>query len=178
MMRICARSLLVLAVAAGLLAAGGCSKEEQAPQQVVKKTVPKEAPKPAEGVKAPESQAPKQTAVFYSPEGKRDPFLPFLKVETKETRAESSGVPPLQRYDLGELKFVGVIWGPKGAYGLIEDAEGKGYTVTVGTKIGRAGGVVQRILDGEILVKEEFRDNSGKVMVRRVPMKLQTAGGK
>jgi type IV pilus assembly protein PilP len=87
-------------------------------------------------------------------------------------------VSPLQRYDLGELKFVGMIWGPKGAHALVEDAEGKGYTVTVGTKIGRGGGVVTRISDGVILVKEEFRDFTGTKVVRESSMKLQNPGGR
>jgi Tfp pilus assembly protein PilP len=87
-------------------------------------------------------------------------------------------VPPLQRYDLGELKFVGVIWGPKGGYALVEDAEGKGYTVAVGTRIGRGGGIVTRITDGEVLVREEFRDYTGAKVVRESSMKLENAGGK
>ena len=173
------RYLIVLAFAFGLLGgAAGCSKEEQAPQQVVKKTVSKEQAKPAEGAKPSEAQPSKPSVVLYTSAGKRDPFMPFLKVEPKEIRAGLDKVPPLQRYDLGELKFVGVIWGPRGAYALVEDAEGKGYTVTVGTKIGRGGGTVLQIRDGEMLVKEEFRDNTGAVTVRRVSMKLQSAGGK
>lgn len=174
------RSLLILSMAACLVAGGiaGCSKEDQAPQPVVRKAVPKEPPKAAEGGKPAEAQASKPAVVLYSSAGKRDPFVPFLKVEPKEVRAGNENVPPLQRYDLGELKFVGVIWGPKAAYALVEDAEGKGYTVTVGTKIGRGGGVVLRILDGEIVVKEEFRDNTGAKVVRRSSMKLQSAGGK
>jgi Tfp pilus assembly protein PilP len=85
-------------------------------------------------------------------------------------------IPPLQRYELGELKFVGVIWGPKAAYARRRRRR-KGYTVTVGTKIGRGGGVV-RILDGEISVKEVIRDHAGAKIVRQISMKLQSAGGK
>ncbi|MBI5577197.1 MAG: pilus assembly protein PilP [Deltaproteobacteria bacterium] len=174
-----ARSILAIAAVFGLCAVGtaGCAKEEQAPQQVVKKMVPKEQPKPAEGAKPLDNQAVKPAAALYSPAGKRDPFVPFVKVEPKDVRARMEGVPPLQRYDLGELKFVGVIWGPKAAYALVEDAEGKGYTVTVGTKIGRGGGTVQKISDGEMVVKEEHRDNTGAVVVRRISLKLQSAGG-
>lgn len=175
------RSLLVLLMASGMIAGGnaGCSKEEPAVQPVVRKAVPKEAPKPGEEGKPADAQAAKPAAVvLYSSAGKRDPFAPFLKIEPKEVRAGMGNVPPLQRYDLGELRFVGIIWGPKGAYGLVEDAEGKGYTVTVGTNIGRGGGVVTRILDGEIIVREEFRDLAGAKIVRQRTMKLQSAGGK
>ncbi len=180
MTRTTVRSLFILALAVGLLGgSAGCSKDEQAPQQVVKKAVPKEQQaKPPEGAKPADSQPSKPAPVFYSSAGKRDPFVPFLKVESREVRAGMENVPPLQRYDLGELKFVGVIWGPKGSYALVEDAEGKGYTVTVGMKIGRGGGKVLQIRDGEMVVKEEFHDKAGAVVVRRVSMKLQSAGGK
>jgi len=181
MTRTIERYLLILLLAIALLAGGiaGCAKVEPPPQPVVKKVVPKEEAKTAEGVKPPDAQAAKPSAtVFYNPAGKRDPFVPFLKVEQKSVGIGFDSVPPLQRYDLGELKFVGVIWGPKGAYALVEDAEGKGYTVTVGTKIGRGGGTVTRVTDGEILVKEDFRDYTGGKVVRESSMKLQNAGGK
>jgi len=181
MTRTIERSLLILLVAIAPLAGGiaGCAKEEPPPQPVVKKAVPKEQAKAAEGAKPADAQAAKPSAaVIYNPAGKRDPFVPFLKVETKSVSAGIDSVPPLQRYDIGELKFVGVIWGPKGAYALVEDAEGKGYTVTVGTKIGRGGGTVTRVTDGEILVKEDFRDYTGAKVVRESSMKLQNAGGK
>jgi len=48
----------------------------------------------------------------------------------------------------------------------------------VGTKIGRGGGTVTRVTDGEILVKEDFRDYTGGNVVRESSMKLQNAGGK
>ena len=181
MTRTILRSLMILSVAIAPLAGGiaGCSKEEPPPQPVVRKTVPKEQAGATEGAKPAEARAPKPAGVvFYNPEGKRDPFVPFLRVEPRTARAMMENVSPLQRYELGELKFVGVIWRAKGAHALVEDAEGKGYTVTVGTKIGRGGGIVTRISDGEILVKEEFRDYTGTKVVRESSMKLQNAGGK
>jgi len=173
--------LRILAVAlcplAGLFA--GCAREEAPPPPVVRKTVPKVPARPEETAKAVEAAAARTSAVVsYSPAGKRDPFVPFIKKELKAARSDVSKVPPLQRYELGELKFVGMIWGPKGAYALVEDAEGKGYTVTVGTKVGREGGTVTRITDGEVFLKEEFLDYAGAKVVRESSLKLQSAGGK
>jgi Tfp pilus assembly protein PilP len=76
------------------------------------------------------------------------------------------------------LKFVGAIWTKKGAWGLVEDGEGKGYSVTVGTRIGRSGGVVSRITGKEIFVREEFVGNRGEKIVRESGIQLTTAGGK
>lgn len=115
---------------------------------------------------------------MYDPAGKRDPFVPFIKVMVKELRGDFSMLPPLQRYDLGELKFVGVIWGDGLRKALVEDAEGKGYTVGVGMKIGSGGGVVTRITEEEIVVREKFRDYTGRKVERESSLKLQTEGGK
>ncbi len=174
-------SLAVGILAAVSIAAGGfgCSKEPAAPQQVVKRQAPKpEAKAPA--APAAEAQAKKvEQAAFYDPRGKRDPFVSFIKAEDRKRAAiDTASIPPLQRYDLGELKFVGVIWTKKGARGLVEDAEGKGFSVTVGTRIGRSRGVVSRITGKEILVREEFVGIRGEKIVRDSGIQLTTAGGK
>ena len=176
-------SLAVGILAAVTLFAGGygCSKEPAAPQPVVKRQAPKpEAKAPAVPAAEAPSQAPKpESTALYDPRGKRDPFVSFVKVdERRKAGFDTASLPPLQRYDLGELKFVGVIWTKKGARGLVEDAEGKGYSVTVGTRIGRSGGVVSRITGKEILVREEFVGNRGEKIVRESGIQLTTAGGK
>jgi len=162
-----------------LLAAGGCGEEKPAPAPVVEKTVPKEAAKAAEAAH-PVAVAVKKPAPvpLYNPAGKRDPFVAFLKVERKGPSRNLSSLPPLQRYELGELRFVGVIWGPAVTRALVQDAEGKGYTVSVGMKIGRNDGVVTRITNKEIFIREEFRDYSGSKVKRESSLKLQTGGGK
>ena len=177
--RILSLSVGILA-AVSLFAGGyGCSKEPPAPQPVVKRQAPKpEAKAPA--VPAAEAQAKKPgPAPLYDPRGKRDPFVSFIRAEERRMAGiDAAMLPPLQRYELGELKYVGVIWTKKGALGLVEDGEGKGYSVTVGTRIGRSGGVVSRITGKEIFVKEEFVGNRGEKIVRESGIQLTTAGGK
>ena len=173
-------SLAVGILAAIFVSAGGvgCSKEPAAPQQVVKRQAPKPEAKAPEA-KAAEAQVKKaEPAAPYDFRGKRDPFVSFIKVEDRKRPGfDTKAIPPLQRYDLGELKFVGVIWTKKGALGLVEDAEGKGYSVAVGTRIGRSGGVVSRITGKEILVKEEFVGNRGEKILKESAIQLTTAGG-
>jgi len=175
-----------ISLAIGILAAvslfaggSGCSKEPAVPPPVVKRQAPKpeaKAPTPA----AAEVPAKKAGQVaLYDARGMRDPFVSFIKVEeSRKAGIDTKTLPPLQRYDLGELKFVGVIWTKNGARGLVEDAEGKGYSVTVGTRIGRSGGVVSRITGKEILVREEFVGNRGEKISRESGIQLTTAGGK
>ena len=168
-------------LAAVFLFAGGfgCSKEPVAPQTVVKRQAPRPEAKAPEA-KATEVPAKKvEQVTLYDPRGKRDPFVSFIKAEErKKAGVDAALLPPLQRYDLGELKFVGVIWTNKGPRGLVEDAEGKGYSVTVGTRIGRSGGVVSRITGKEIFVREEFVGNRGEKIVKESGIQLTTAGGK
>jgi Tfp pilus assembly protein PilP len=168
----------VLAAVSLFVGGYGCSKEPAAPQPVVKRQAPKpEAKAPA----APAAEAPAKKVAevaLYDPRGKRDPFVSFIKVEERKRGGVGAELlPPLQRYDLGELKFVGVIWMKTGARALVEDAEGKGYSVTVGTRIGRSGGVVSRITGKEIFVKEEFVGNRGEKIVKESGIQLITAGG-
>jgi len=169
----------ILAAASLVVGGFGCSKEPPLPQQVVKRQAPKPEAK-AQAAPVAEAQAKKAEPVtLYDPRGKRDPFVSFIKVEERRRAStDTASLPPLQRYELGELKFVGVLWTKKGARGLVEDAEGKGYSVTVGTRIGRSGGVVSRITGKEIFVKEEFVGNRGEKIVRESGIQLTTAGGK
>ena len=54
---------------------------------------------------------------------------------------------------------------PTGGFGMntgIKDAGGKGYTLKIGTLIGRRLGQVKNIRRGEVVVQEEFRDFTGK----------------
>ncbi len=169
-------SVLGLAVLIALGAAG-CSEKEKPSQPVVRKVVPKEVAKAAEAPAAPGSSAKATVEDRYNPKGKRDPFEPFLKTERKASLSDLVAVPPLQRYDINELRFVGVIWTAKGARALVEDIERKGYSVTVGTKIGRSGGVVTRITDGQLFGGEESREPTGARVVREISLKLQIPGG-
>lgn len=169
-------SLIALALAA-LVAAGGagCSEKAQPPPPPppAKKAVSKEVAKAAEPAQAAKPAADDR----YNPKGKRDPFEPSIKIDRKLSPTDLAAVPPLQRYDLAELRLVGVIWTARGARALVEDSAGKGYSVTVGTKIGRSGGVVTRITDGQIFIGEESREATGARVVREFSLKLQTAGG-
>jgi Tfp pilus assembly protein PilP len=173
------RAFVVLLAASVLLGGvSGCSEEAPAPGPLVKKMAPKPdaATPPKAGAAEEKKPAPAQPPV-YDPTGRRDPFISFVKAESEKLKVDRTALPPLLRYELGELKFVGVIWEKRGARALVEDAEGKGYSVLVGSRIGRAGGVVSRITDKEITVKEEFPGARGKTVSRESVLQLITAGG-
>jgi Tfp pilus assembly protein PilP len=160
----------------------GCAKEEPQNQPVVKKPIPKKVAEAAPGFVASDNTAvPKAIEVpLYNPVGKRDPFTPFIRppVKTPVLAEVPAGPPSLQTQDIGAFKYVGMIWSPRAVRALVEDVEGRGYTVTVGSRLGRGGAIVTRINDKEITVKEEFKDYAGATVVRESSLKLKSAGGK
>ena len=104
---------------------------------------------------------------------KRDPFRPF----TLNTRAAQSrkreNLSPLERYELGQLKLVGIIApNAKTFSALVEDASGLGYVVKVGTAIGSNDGKVVAIRRDAVVVEETFVDLYGAQKKREVSMKL------
>jgi type IV pilus assembly protein PilP len=103
--------------------------------------------------------------------GRRDPFRPF----TSTTRAgirRRDNLTPLERYELGQLKLVGIIWDVKDPNAIVEDSAGLGYIVRVGTPIGANDGKVKLIKPGEIVVEETHVDIYGARKRREVSMQL------
>jgi type IV pilus assembly protein PilP len=155
----------------------GCSKGEKAAQQEGQK---KQAS--AKTVKAPQlkkeepKNEPVQVAYHYDPAGKVDPFRPLVVEEAKsggKGMAKKVGsTPPLQRYDLDQLKLVGVITNAKPPRALIEDVTGDGYIVTPGTCIGRNEGVITDIRETEIIIEEKQLDVFGKLAKKKSILKL------
>jgi Tfp pilus assembly protein PilP len=105
------------------------------------------------------------------PTGRRDPFRPFtLNVRSNVRRREN--LSPLERYELGQLKLVGVIWNLKEPTAMVEDSAGLGYLVKVGTPIGASDGMVKSIKQNEIVIEEFFVDLYGARKRREVSMRV------
>jgi len=96
----------------------------------------------------------------YDPTGRRDPFRPPRA--TPYVGASGEERTPLQRYELGQLNLVAIIYDTGEARAVVEDQAGLGYIVKVGTKIGVNGGVVRTIDQGRVLVQEESTDFFGE----------------
>ena len=108
-----------------------------------------------------------EPAPAYNPVGRRDPFRPFTLDVHPEARVQLT---PLQRYELGQLTVVGTIWELNAPRGMVEDSVGMGYIVSVGTPIGRNGGVVTAIEPQRIVVEEHVLDYYGNEQVNHIVM--------
>ena len=101
----------------------------------------------------------------------RDPFRPS-SIQTRTSNRSRDNLSPLERFELGQLKVVGIVWDIKEPRAMIEDATGLGYTILVGTPIGGNEGKVKAINRNEVVVEESFQDFSGKKKTREVLLKL------
>ena len=119
----------------------------------------------------PSRKAESPAAPRYSPVGKRDPFQ-SAPMRAKASRRPRETLSPLERYELGQLKVVGVVWNVKEPKAMVEDSSGLGYIVKVGTPIGPDDGKVKEIKPNEVVVEESYVDFYGARKVRRVSMKL------
>lgn len=126
---------------------------------------PPSAPAPAAVVDAPAGEAGDD---FYDPAGRRDPFRP---PQARAIAAVESGS-PLQRYELGQLKLVAVIYDTNSPRAVVEDDAGLGYIVRPGTEIGMNGGVVRAIDRGRILVEEQAVDFFGETRSSEVILEM------
>ncbi len=125
-----------------------------------------------EALVAQEQKGSEEDAYHYMAEGKRDPFYsPFSALTSDATGAEDLKT-PLQRFDLGQLRLVGVIWETDEPRALVEDSGGLGYIVTRGTLIGSRGGVVKTIEQKRVVIEEYETDFFGKRQVQEKELRL------
>ena len=106
------------------------------------------------------------------PEG-RDPFRPMALKNNAASRSRDN-VSPLERFDIGQLKLVGIVWDVKDPRAMVEDSAGLGYTVKVGTPIGSNDGRVKMIRRDQIIVEEVYEDAYGARKKRDIAMRLST----
>ena len=115
-------------------------------------------------------QQEEEVPFIYDPTGKRDPFQPF----NMAPKLELEGKTELERFSLGQLRLTAVLEGMDKPSAIVETSTGKGFTVTIGTKIGVNSGEVIEILPDKLLILETSTDFTGKKQTRTVEMKLRT----
>ena len=160
-------AMLSLALAAMALAA--CGDDEPPPK----------AATPAAGAAQPgaapaaATQAPAETPVVYTYNavGKRDPFRTYFS-EVEELDEQQKNTSELQRFDIDQLKLIGVVVGTATPTAMVEDPGGTGHVVKVGTLMGKHWGQVKHIRRGEIIIQEEFRDFTGRRVSHLVPLRI------
>ncbi len=123
-------------------------------------------------------QSSKSSIVYeysYRPVGKRDPFRSVLD-DLAEKAVEAANVKarcgPLCKWDLEQLRLVGVISGISRPFGMVEDPNGVGYVIKRNTSIGRRNGKVSEVRSGEIVITEVYKDQAEKPFLNSVVLKI------
>ena len=109
---------------------------------------------------------------FYDAGNRRDPFRP---PRTSASTVTGEARTPLERYELGQLRLVAIIFDTKDPRAVVEDDSGLGYIVKVGTRIGPNGGSVRGIERGRMIVREEYVDFYGEHHPNDVTMELKVS---
>lgn len=126
---------------------------------------------------------PKTFAPFtYSGKNEPDPFSPaklsaaLAKLQVNSNSALKPDLErrkePLENYPLDALKMVGTLEKPGLSYALIQ-ADKAVFQVKVGNYIGQNFGMITRITDAEVELKEIVRDAAGEWTERKAKLELQ-----
>jgi type IV pilus assembly protein PilP len=102
----------------------------------------------------------------------KPPAPPAKKAEAAGRDQKEEPGTPLERVELAALKLVAVVWNIPNPRAMVEDAGGKGYILTKGTRIGKNQGLVSRITPAGIVVQEKVEGTDGKIKTREVPLRL------
>ena len=118
-----------------------------------------------------EAKAEALEGLRLAPTGRRDPFRP-ITLNVRATSRPRENLSPLERFEIGQLKLVGVVWNVKEPTALVEDSSGLGYMVKVGTPIGSNDGKIKEVRRDSLIVEEFFVDLYGAKKRREVSMRL------
>jgi len=114
-----------------------------------------------------------QAEYVYNPVGKRDPFRSFLVAGERTTSEQRV---PTQKYELDQYALVGIIWGVDRPRALVEDPEGVGHVMELGTYIGKNWGKVTQISADKVVVTEEYTTLDGELSINNIALTLPNTG--
>ncbi|MBW2599325.1 MAG: pilus assembly protein PilP [Deltaproteobacteria bacterium] len=124
----------------------------------------------------------------YNPEGKPDPFKPFIKIvekgksagkapDTQLIEERAAFIPPLQRFSTEEFRLTGIVLTGAKRFAMVETPEGKRYLLRRNTRIGINEGRVIKILSDSVVVLEKIKDFEGNTNTERIILTLRKNGG-
>jgi type IV pilus assembly protein PilP len=128
---------------------------------------PPPAPPEGEAAAKPagEGEDVSEIAYAYSPIGKRDPFRSLFDQLQREEQNQQ--LTELQKFELDQLKLVAIVSRIATPYAMVEDPTGKGHTLTRGTLIGKNWGRIAQIKPDCVVIKEEYRDYTGRKVTNK-----------
>jgi len=108
---------------------------------------------------------------LYDPTGKTDPFKSFISAREEKEKARAKTY--LETLELSQLDLVVIVIGQKGKWAMVKDSKGVSHVIKEGTLIGTNNGVVYKITQGEVIIREEYKDFRGNIQHRDISKKSQ-----
>lgn len=128
----------------------------------VKQAVPAAVATPGTA-ETPALDAPVAPAFVYDPSGRRDPFESLVTIKKSTGPSLDAPKTPLQSYELGQLRLIGVIIGKGQPRAMVVAPDGKSYILSKGIKVGKNEGVVKDITSDAVKIEEQYSEFSGEV---------------
>lgn len=143
-----------------------------------------EAGKDNKGKIPPLPQVKPYEPVSYDAGNLLDPFKP-AKIGPEQKKSTGGGVQPdmdrprepLEAYPLESLKYVGVMTRKNASYAIIQ-VDGALYQVKVGNYMGQNFGVITKVAESEVTLKELTQDSAGDWVEKVSVLLLQGQEGK
>lgn len=123
---------------------------------------------PALGVSVESDIAVLMDPYDYDARGRRDPFTQPIEDKPIAPGALHGPVLPLQRFDLEQLRLVGIIWDVRKPRAMIRDPKGQTYIVGPNAKLGSRNGYIESIREGEIVVIETIEQEGQLISTSQV----------
>jgi len=114
----------------------------------------------------------------YSKEGRNDPFMPPVEqmtAEEEEEIAEQEILAGMRRFEPEQLTLVAILGTDDTKVAMVQDVDGKGYVVSVGTKVGRTG-IIQDIVPDRVVIQTTYYTMSGEERMGTVELQLRKGG--
>lgn len=125
----------------------------------------------------PADEQPVEEDYVYNPVGTRDPFKNPLGTLSDLPTTTTVPLTPLQKFDLDQLRVIGVIVGRGEPKAMVIAPDNKSFVLKKGTKIGRNNGSVVGITTEAILIEEQYLDFAGDIKTTMQEIKLPKQGG-
>lgn len=122
-----------------------------------------------------EADQPIQKKVYYYQSGSiRDPFFSIIE-QAKLKQTDTSGVelPPIQSYDLSQMRLMAVVINKRNKYALVALPDGKFYTVNEGMGMGIHAGIIHEIVGDAVIVREQIPDFRGIMQDQDTELRLR-----
>ncbi len=114
---------------------------------------------------------PAPVVYAYNPEGRKDPFRPFLLGGSPRV---SNPAFPLLNYPVSDLKLVAILGLKKNNFlAMVQTPDGKGYTIRIGMEVGINRGKVIELTNQSVSIEEEYTEENGEKKKRTIILSLR-----